>query len=82
MARQRLNPNWIIKWIQDPQKIQPGTKMPSFYPGGPDDILGGKDDRQIEALRDYVMSLGRSGGATAATAAAAGEENRAKAVKR
>ena len=82
MARQRLNPNWIIKWIQDPQKIQPGTKMPSFYPGGPDDILGGKDDRQIEALRDYVMSLGRTGSATAATAATAGEENRAKAVKR
>jgi mono/diheme cytochrome c family protein len=82
MARQRLNPSWIIKWIQDPQKIQPGTKMPSFYPGGPDDILGGKDDRQIEALRDYVMSLGRSGGATAATASPTAEDNRAKAAKR
>jgi hypothetical protein len=32
--------------------------MPSFFPGGPDNILGGKDDRQIEALRDYIMSLG------------------------
>jgi hypothetical protein len=53
--------------------------MPSFYPGGPDDILGGKDDRQIEALRDYVMSLGRTGGATASSPA---EDNRAKAVKR
>ena len=61
MARQRLNPNWIVKWIQDPQKIQPGTKMPSFYPGGPDNILAGKDDRQIEALRDYLISLGRPG---------------------
>ena len=81
MARQRLNPSWIVKWIQDPQKIQPGTKMPSFYPGGPDNILGGKDDRQIEALRDYVMSLGRTGAATAATASAS-EENRAKAAKR
>jgi mono/diheme cytochrome c family protein len=60
MARQRLNPNWIIKWIKDPQKIQPGTKMPSFYPGGPDDVLGGKEDLQIEALRDYLMTLGRS----------------------
>jgi hypothetical protein len=56
--------------------------MPSFYPGGPDDILGGKDDRQIEALRDYVMSLGTSGGATAASASPATEENRAKAVRR
>jgi len=63
LARQRLNPQWIPKWVQDPQKIQPGTKMPSFYPGGPDNILGGKDDRQIEALRDYVMTLGRGVGA-------------------
>lgn len=58
MARERLNPYWVIKWLQDPQKVQPGTKMPSFYPEGPDDILGGKDDRQIEALRDYIMTLG------------------------
>ena len=43
--------------------ITPGTKMPSFYadpdnPNGPPDILGGKDDEQILALRDYVISLG------------------------
>jgi mono/diheme cytochrome c family protein len=59
LARQRLRPSWIIKWLHDPQKIQPGTKMPSFFPGGPPDILGGKDDAQIEALRDYIMTLGR-----------------------
>jgi hypothetical protein len=68
MARQRLNPQWIIKWIHDPQKVQPGTKMPSFYPGGPPDVLGGKDDAQIEALRDYIMTLGR-GSAVAPSAA-------------
>ncbi len=61
LARSRLNPNWILKWLQDPQKVQPGTKMPSFYPGGPDNLLGGKDDTQIEALRDYIMMLGKSG---------------------
>jgi len=61
LARSRLSPTWIIKWLQDPQKVQPGTKMPSFFPGGPDNILGGKDDRQIEALRDYIMSLGKGG---------------------
>jgi len=66
LARQRLNPHWIIKWLQDPQKVQPGTKMPSFYPGGPDDILGGKEDKQIEALRHYIMTLGRGGGVAAA----------------
>ena len=67
LARNRLNPNWIIKWLQDPQKVQPGTKMPSFFPGGPDNVLGGKDDRQIEALRDYVMSLGHGGAAAVST---------------
>lgn len=58
LARQRLNPAWIEKWIRDPQKLQPGTKMPSFYPGGPDDIFGGDEAKQIEALTDYIMSLG------------------------
>ncbi|MBI2987075.1 MAG: c-type cytochrome [Deltaproteobacteria bacterium] len=58
LARSRLNPNWIIKWLQDPQKVQPGTKMPSFFPGGPDNIMGGKDEKQIEALRDYIVMLG------------------------
>lgn len=70
LARARLNPNWIIKWLHDPQKVQPGTKMPSFFPGGPDNILGGKDDLQIEALRDYIMSLGRGAPAPAKPAPA------------
>ena len=63
MAAHRLYPDWIIKWLQDPQKVMPGTKMPTFYadpdaPDGPPDILGGNDDEQIRALRDYVISLG------------------------
>ena len=65
LARNRLSPTWIIKWLQNPQKVQPGTKMPSFFPGGPDNILGGKDERQIEALRDYLMSLGKGAAAPA-----------------
>ncbi len=65
MARQRLNPDWIEKWLLDPQTLQPGTRMPSFYPGGPEDILGGDEKKQIEALTDYIMSLGSGAGATA-----------------
>ena len=56
----------FVKWLRDPQKVQPGTKMPSFYPGGPDDVLGGKEDLQIEALRDYIMTLGRGAGTVSA----------------
>jgi mono/diheme cytochrome c family protein len=58
MAHERLNPEWIVKWIHDPQKVMPGTKMPSFYPGGPPDILDGNEDAQIRALRDYIISIG------------------------
>jgi mono/diheme cytochrome c family protein len=60
LAAQRLNPDWIVDWIRDPQKMMPGTKMPSFYPGGPPDVLGGDDEAQIRALRDYIVSLGFS----------------------
>ncbi|MBI3302194.1 MAG: c-type cytochrome [Deltaproteobacteria bacterium] len=76
LAKQRLDPEWIIRWIHDPQKLMPGTKMPSFYPGGPDDILEGNEDRQIEAIRDYLMVLGEPeaqvASGTAATAGTAG----------
>jgi len=82
LARQRLNPNWIIKWLQDPQKIQPGTKMPSFYPGGPDNVMGGKDDKQIEALRDYLMTLGKGGGNSAPASPGAAPVAKAKAARR
>jgi mono/diheme cytochrome c family protein len=61
MAHARLNPDWIVKWIRDPQKVMPGTKMPSFYPGGPPDVLGGDDEAQMRAIRDYILSLGLPG---------------------
>ena len=63
MAAQRLYPEWILQWLHDPQKLLPGTKMPTFYadpdnPDGPPDILGGDDELQMRALRDYVISIG------------------------
>jgi hypothetical protein len=53
--------------------------MPSFYPGGPDDVLGGKEDLQIEALRDYLMSIGRA--APVPTSATPATVAKAKAAK-
>jgi mono/diheme cytochrome c family protein len=59
MARQRLNPDWIAAWIRDPQTLQPGTRMPSFYPDSyPPDVLDGDPEKQILALRNYLLSLG------------------------
>ena len=63
MASERLYPEWILEWLHDPQKLLPGTKMPSFYADpnatdGPPDILNGDDELQMKALRDYVISIG------------------------
>lgn len=61
LAAGRLNPDWIIRWLLDPQKIQPGTKMPSYFTdpdAGPPDILGGDENRQILALRAWLFSPG------------------------
>ncbi len=72
MARERLNPDWIVEWIMDPQTLMPGTRMPSFYDfsdperDGPEDVLK-TDLEQVEALRDYLLTLHSSG--VSATAA-------------
>ncbi|HSG00762.1 MAG TPA: c-type cytochrome, partial [Vicinamibacterales bacterium] len=63
LAHQRLKPDWVLDWLRDPQQLLPGTKMPTFYsdpdnPDGPEDILGGDDEAQMRALRDYVISIG------------------------
>ena len=63
ISARRLNPDWIVRWLQDPQRLAPGTKMPSFFSddtSGPEDILDGDEERQILALRDYILSLGRA----------------------
>ncbi|MBS10074.1 MAG: hypothetical protein CME19_00545 [Gemmatimonadetes bacterium] len=31
MARERLKPDWMAKWLWDPQQLAPGTKMPTFF---------------------------------------------------
>jgi mono/diheme cytochrome c family protein len=70
-ANGRLNPQWVLRWIKNPQALMPGTKMPSFFEAGqpgPDEIFGGDVDQQIAAMRDYIMSLGWHGGVTTQTA--------------
>lgn len=73
LAHERLNPDWIARWIENPQKLMPGTRMPTYYdpedPKGsaPPDVLDGDPQRQIEALRDYVFTLGARGPSAAPT---------------
>ena len=59
LANDRLRPEWVLLWLRDPQKIFPGTKMPTFYsqyPASPyPDILGGDARAQIQAIRDHLF---------------------------
>jgi hypothetical protein len=62
LAGRRLRPEWMVRWLLDPQRLLPGTKMPSFFPdadSGPEEILDGDEERQILALRDYLLALGK-----------------------
>jgi mono/diheme cytochrome c family protein len=63
MAKSRLKPDWILEWIAKPDSIQPGTRMPTFYPDmqSPEpNILNGDAKEQIRILRDHVLSLAKS----------------------
>lgn len=68
MAKHRLRPLWIERWLIDPQAIQEGTKMPTYFPLLDEDdpgsimtplphMLEGDAKKQIKVLRDYLMTL-------------------------
>jgi cytochrome c2 len=68
----RLRAEWLRPWLEDPGRIQPGTKMPANFPKDPSEnafpeILGGDQQKQIEAVTQYLLTLGR-GGAVSPTA--------------
>jgi cytochrome c2 len=64
-ASARLRPSWIKLWLRDPQKVLPGTTMPTFFSeegkGTELGILDGDADKQINALAKYVIELGGVG---------------------
>ena len=58
---QRLQRDWLVnKWLVEPLAQMPGTRMPQFEYGTAiaPNILGGDGRKQIEALVDYVLTLG------------------------
>ena len=60
MTSTRLRPDWILKWLHDPQKLLPGTRMPDFFPEAAiPDVLGGNELEQRIAIRNYLFSIGR-----------------------
>jgi cytochrome c2 len=67
IAHERLRPEWIRPWLLGPGRIAPNTRMPDFFPIDQatgkrktqvPEILGGDVDKQIQAIRDYLYTLG------------------------
>jgi mono/diheme cytochrome c family protein len=57
-ASKRLKPGWIVRWLQNPQLIQPGTKMPRFFRKGAfQEIFPGTPEEQIESIKDLLMNF-------------------------
>lgn len=70
LAATRLKHEWQVQWLLDPQYLQPGTKMPTYFPradeADPDsyvtpcpDCLDGDVKHQVEAIVRLTMELGK-----------------------
>ncbi len=69
----RLRADWLPHWLADPLRIQPGTRMPANFPADPSEnaypeILGGDQKKQIEAVRAYLLTLGKGGASSTRSA--------------
>lgn len=53
----RLRRDWFFAYLNDPQAVRPGTRMPAAFKEGKsviDDVLDGKAANQIEAIWRYL----------------------------
>ena len=62
MAKDRLQPDWIMEWVWYPDTLQPGTKMPSFFYSDGDTLWNYMyddipSDVALRALRDAIHTL-------------------------
>ncbi|MCH7993191.1 MAG: hypothetical protein IIB57_01970 [Planctomycetes bacterium] len=75
LVHRRLRANWLYAWLQKPNSLQPGTKMPQWFPGGmsafrdfPDEdkvrmnkAYGEDGQGQMDLLLDFMNAAGRRG---------------------
>jgi mono/diheme cytochrome c family protein len=62
LMNQRVRFAWYRRWLEQPQRMQPGTRMPAVFADGKsqvETVLGGSADAQAEAMWAY-LSLGAS----------------------
>jgi mono/diheme cytochrome c family protein len=60
---QRLKRDWFHRYIRDPQKYRPGTRMPTAWPMGESllpAVLDGDTNKQVEAIWEYLSQGGRA----------------------
>ena len=60
-TNQRVRYDWYVRWMHQPQRLAPGTKMPNAFIDGKSlltDYYAGDGDRQLEAMWAY-FSLGQ-----------------------
>ncbi len=56
LTYKRLRRNWVHQWLQEPAYIQPGTKMPQWFPGGHSAFRDFGDERET-----FEARFGKSG---------------------
>ncbi|WP_435020208.1 hypothetical protein TA3x_001703 [Tundrisphaera sp. TA3] len=57
-VKERLRKDYYDRWVRAPLRVDPDTKMPSFFNGEASvlpTILDGRADRQAEALWNYLL---------------------------
>ena len=68
LAKERLKPDWVERWVLDPQAIAPGTSMPSglfrkddknhwVFAGPTPDSFNGYDRDHNKLLTNYIFQL-------------------------
>jgi hypothetical protein len=67
LAKERLKPDWVERWITDPAAISPGTSMPSglfkqqdnryVFAGPTPPTFNGYDGDHRKLLTDYIFQL-------------------------
>jgi cytochrome c551/c552 len=67
LAKERLKPDWVVRWITDPQAISPGTSMPSglfreqnnqwVFAGPTPSSFQGYDQDHRKLLTNYIFQL-------------------------
>ncbi len=67
LAKERLKPDWVERWITDPQAVSPGTSMPSglfkevdnqwVFAGPTPPIFNGYQGDHRKLLTDYIFQL-------------------------